>query len=487
MLKQSQSQKLLQKTLPQIIQKQSLLAVPILSIEQMVRQEIEQNPFLEEIDDLADEREEEVKESTEDQEKEAEEIDKKEEEFDMDDFANSEIDGYKTEDYESSHQTMNYENIWKSGMSMTDSLRSQLHLSGLSEKDVFIGEAIIGNLDDEGYIRETNEEILADIDKQKEDTEFDEEVFTFREIESVIAEIQTFDPPGIASRSLRECLMKQIDLLQNNADIKEVAKKVLREYFEEFRLKNYEKLMKELNVEIEVINKIFELISKLNPKPGYIGDSIDSHYIYPDLIVRKENNEYKIEINDRNVPVLRLSKAYRDLTDNLGRKGDKSAKEFVKTNYERAKWFLDAIKSRRQTMLKVMSSILKRQKEFFDNMGENLKPMYEKDVAEDIRMDISTVSRTVRGKYVQTDFGIYELKYFFSNYLKTDEGEDVSTKEIRTKIKEIIEAENPYKPLNDDDLTRELNKLGFKIARRTVAKYREAMKIAKARLRRKLR
>lgn len=487
MLKQSQSQKLLQKTLPQIIQKQSLLAVPILSIEQMVRQEIEQNPFLEEVDDFADEHEVEEKSTEEEHDKEVEELDKKEEEFDMDDFANSEIDGYKTEDYEYSQKTINYENIWKSGMSMTDNMISQLHLSGLSEKDVFIGEVIIGNLDDEGYIRESNEELLADLDKQKEGTEFEEEVFTFREIESVIEEIQTFDPPGIASRSLRECLLKQIDLLQNNADIKQIAKRVLIEFFEEFRLKNYEKLMKELNVEIEIINKIFELISKLNPKPGYIGDAIDSHYIYPDLIVRKENNEYKIEINDRNVPVLRLSKAYRDLTDNLGRKGDKSAKEFVKTNYERAKWFLDAIKSRRQTMLKVMGSILKRQKEFFDNMGENLKPMYEKDVAEDISMDISTVSRTVRGKYVQTDFGIYELKYFFSNYLKTDDGEDVSTKEIRMKIKEIIEAENPYKPLNDDDLTRELNKLGFKIARRTVAKYREAMKIAKARLRRKLR
>jgi len=486
MLKQTQSQKLLQKTLPQIIQKQSLLAVPILSIEQMVRQEIEQNPFLEEVDDFAEEKEVEEKDSADDSEKEIEEIDKKDEEFDMDDFANSEIEGYKTEDYESGQKSINYENIWKSGMSMTDSLLSQLHLSGLGEKDVFIGEVIIGNLDDEGYIRETNEEILADIDKQKEDTEFEAEDFTFYEIERVIAEIQTFDPSGIASRSLRECLLKQIDLLQNYSDIREIAKKVLIEFFEEFRLKNYEKLMKELNVEIETVNRIFELISKLNPKPGYIGDTIDSHYIYPDLIVRKENNEYKIEINDRNVPVLRLSKAYRDLTDNLGRKGDKSAKEFVKTNYERAKWFLDAIKSRRQTMLKVMSSILKRQKEFFDNMGENLKPMYEKDVAEDIRMDISTVSRTVRGKYVQTDFGIYELKYFFSNYLKTDEGEDVSTKEIRAKIKEIIEAENPYKPLNDDDLTSELNKMGFKIARRTVAKYREAMKIPKARLRRKL-
>jgi RNA polymerase sigma-54 factor len=487
MLKQTQSQKLLQKTLPQIIQKQSLLAIPILSIEQMVRQEMEQNPFLEEIDDYADEQELEQKENADEPEKEAEEVEKKEEEFDMDDFVNSEIDGYKTEDYETSQKSMNYENVWKSNLSLKDSLLSQLHLSGMDEKSVFIGEIIIGNLDDEGYIRETDEEILLDIEKHKIDTEFEKTEFSIKEIWSVIDEIQMFEPSGIASRSLRECLLKQIDQLNNNADIKELAKRVLNEFFEEFRLKSYEKLMKELNVEIETVNKIFELISKLNPKPGYIGDAIDNHYIYPDLIVRKENDEYKIEINDRNVPVLRLSKAYRDLTDRMGRKADKSAKEFVKTNFERAKWFIDAIKSRRQTMLKVMNSILKRQREFFDNMGENLKPMYEKDVAEDIQMDISTVSRTVRGKYVQTDFGIYELKYFFSNYLKTDEGDDISTKEIKAKIKLIIENENPYKPMNDDDLTKELNKLGFKIARRTVAKYREAMKIAKARLRRKLR
>ena len=487
MLKQTQSQKLLQKTLPQIIQKQSLLAIPILSIEQMVRQEMEQNPFLEEIDDYADEQEVEQKETLDEPEKEAEEIAKKDEEFDMDDYVNSEIDGYKTEDYETNQKSFNYEYVWKSSLSFKDGLLSQLHLSGIDEKLVFIGEIIIGNLDDEGYIRETDEEIFQDIEKHKIGTEFEDMVFDLKEIYTVIEEIQTFEPAGIASRSLRDCLLKQIDLLNNNADIKDLAKKVLVEFFEEFRLKSYEKLMKELNVEIEVVNKIFELISKLNPKPGYIGDATDNHFIYPDLIIRKENDEYKIEINDRNVPVLRLSKAYRDLTDRMGRKADKSAKEFVKTNFERAKWFIDAIKSRRQTMLKVMNSILKRQKEFFDNMGENLKPMYEKDVAEDIQMDISTVSRTVRGKYVQTDFGIYELKYFFSNYLKTDEGDDISTKEIKTKIRYIIENENPYKPMNDDDLTKELNKLGFKIARRTVAKYREAMKIAKARLRRKLR
>ena len=258
------------------------------------------------------------------------------------------------------------------------------------------------------------------------------------------------------------------------------------EYFEEFRLKNFEKLIKDLQIDIDVVNKIFELIGKLNPKPGLSEDIEDNHYIYPDLIVRKENNEYKVELNDKHIPSVKLNNMYLKLAENKKNLYDKSAKEFVKNNYERARWFLDAIKSRRMTMLKVMNSILKRQIEFFENMGENLKPMYEKDIADDINMDISTISRTVRGKYVQTSFGIYELKQFFSNYIRNDEGDDVSTKEIKNKLKEIIGNENPKSPLTDDDLTKELNKAGFKIARRTVAKYRESLKIAKARLRRKI-
>ncbi|MBC8486752.1 MAG: RNA polymerase sigma-54 factor, partial [Bacteroidetes bacterium] len=202
--------------------------------------------------------------------------------------------------------------------------------------------------------------------------------------------------------------------------------------------------------------------------------------------VTKENGEYKIELNDRNIPSLRLNKTYKKLLSRDKKKLAEDTKDFITNNFERAKWFLEAIKSRRETMLKVMNSILRRQIEFFDNLGEGLKPMYEKDVAEDINMDISTVSRTVRGKYVQTDFGIYELKYFFSNYMKNDEGDDISTKEIKIKLKEIIDNEDTSKPFTDDQLAVEMKKIGYKIARRTIAKYRESLKIPKARLRRKI-
>ena len=242
--------------------------------------------------------------------------------------------------------------------------------------------------------------------------------------------------------------------------------------------------MRDLNIDSELLNKVFDQILKLNPKPGTTLDTSDSFYIYPDLIITNDNGEYKIELNDRSIPSLRLNEKYNSVLES--KISDKSTKEFVKDNYDRAKWFLESIRSRRETMMKVMKAILKRQKEFFDKKGKHLKPMLEKEIAEEIGMDISTISRTVRGKYVQTDFGIFELKHFFSYHIKTDKGDEISSKEVKSKIEEIIMNENPENPLTDDELTDELIKFGYKIARRTIAKYREAMKIPKARLRRKL-
>ena len=285
---------------------------------------------------------------------------------------------------------------------------------------------------------------------------------------------------------MKECLLIQIDSIKEDEVLKNLCKRILTDYFEELRLKNFEKLLKELSIDIDILNKLFEIIGKLNPKPGNIIDSTDNHYIVPDMIIVKDNNDYKIELNDRHLPPLRINSAYVKLISGRRKKVDKNTKEFIRNNFERAKWFIEALRSRRETMLKVMISILKHQRVFFDSMGEHLKPLFEKDVADDISMDISTVSRTVRGKYVQTDFGIYELKYFFSNNVKTEDGEDVSSKELKSKLRDIITGENPLKPFSDDDLTEELSRLGFKIARRTVAKYRESMKIPKARLRRKL-
>ncbi|TRZ65797.1 RNA polymerase sigma-54 factor [bacterium] len=490
MLKQSQSQKLVQKILPQIIQRQSLLQISTLSIEQMIRQELELNPFLEEVEELEEATEDEEKPEVEDEakEKEDEPVSKQDEEFDVEDYTLDETEGFKTADYDSAHTEYNYDNMWKSKVSINDNLLSQLHLSDLTDKQIFIGEVVIGYIDEEGYIRDSNADILADVEKQKETGEYSDEVFTVDDVEAVIKLIHKFDPIGIGARSLNECLIVQIEEANIDSNFKNLCIRALSEFFEEFRLKSYEKLIKELNVDADTVNHIFEFVTKLNPKPGISIDASDSLYIYPDLIIFKDEdtNEWTVELNDRNVPPLRLNKAYRKLTEtNLGKK-DKDAKEFIKNNFERAKWFIEAIKSRRETMLKVMNSILKRQIEFFETNGENFKPMYEKDVAEDISMDISTVSRTVRGKYVQTTFGIFELKSFFSNYIRNDEGDDISTKQIKEKIKEIISRENPQKPLTDDDLTDDLNRYGFKIARRTVAKYREALNIPKARLRRKI-
>jgi len=480
MFRQTQSQRQVQKVLPQIIQRQSLLAIPTLTLEQLVRQELEQNPFLEELSD-------EKLETAEDEKTEIEEAESsKDEELDVDELIESDTEGFKTEDYNYSEIKSNIENLWRSKVSLQDNLLSQLHLSVLSDLEIFIGEEIIGNIDDEGYVKVDNQTLVQIINEQKSGTEYETDEITEQSIEKVIQVIQRFEPVGIASRDLKECLSIQVEFYSDDDDFNKITLKMINEYFEEFRRKNYEKLMRDLDTDIDTLNKIFDFVGKLNPKPGFIDETDIQQYIFPDLIVTRDNDEYKVELNERNVPSLRLNSAYKKLLTNKKNKVSKDTKEFITQNFERAKWFLDSINSRRHTMLKVMNSILSRQLEFFDNMGEGLKPMYEKDVAEDIKMDISTVSRTVRGKYVQTDFGIYELKHFFSNYMKNDEGDDVSTKEIKIKLKEIIDSEDPVNPFTDDDLTAEIQKAGFKIARRTIAKYRESLKIPKARLRRKL-
>lgn len=490
MLKQSQSQKQVQKLMPQIIQKQNLLAIPTIALEQLVKQELELNPFLEENLDIIDETEE-IQENQDnedtdlgveiDDDKIIEKISKEDEEFDTDDYVNSDYEGYKANDDSSSEQ-INYENIWSSKVTMQDNLISQLHLNELSEKDRFIGEEIIWSLDDEGYFRDDPEEIANDLNKQKINTGLEDEIFTKDDVLKVLKILQTYEPPGIASQNLSECLITQLEILEIEKNKKEIAIDIIKNKFDEFRLKNYEKLIKEYNIDIEYLNSIFEIITKLNPKPGYVLDTSDSIYIYPDILITKENDEYKVELNDKSVPSLRLNDMYNHIMHTL----DKNAKDFIKDNLERAKWFLESLRSRKETLLKVMYAILARQKEFFDLKGNNLKPMLEKEIADDISMDISTISRTVRGKYVQTDFGIFELRHFFSYHLKNDVGEDISTKEIRKEISDLISTEDKQKPFTDDEIVTELTKKGYKIARRTIAKYRESLKIPTSRLRRKL-
>jgi len=495
MLKQTQSQKQIQKLIPQIIQKQNLLAVPTMALEQIVKLELEQNPFLEEVDELTDENEEtqDIKENEDDSESEEdkpvveeeiklESTTKDDEEFDTDDYVDSDLEGYKAYDDNSVKEKINFENIWSSKITLKDNLLSQLHLSGLSEKEMLIGEEIIWSLDDEGYFKDNPEEIVTDLEKQKSNIGLQDETFTKEDFHRVLKVVQSLEPIGIASRTLSECMLTQLNEAELDKKTKSICIDIITNHFEEFRLKNFEKLMKLFNIGAGDITVIFEIISKLNPKPGYTSENSDSIYIYPDILIYKEEGEFKIELNDKSIPSLRLN----DMYNHLMKTGDKQAKDFIKNNLERAKWFLESLRSRKETLLKVVYAILYRQTDFFEQRGKNLKPMLEKEIAEDISMDISTVSRTVRGKYVQTDFGIFELKHFFSYHIKNNEGTDVSTREVKVRISDLIGNENHSSPFTDDDLVNELKKFGFKIARRTVAKYRESLKIPVARLRRKV-
>jgi RNA polymerase sigma-54 factor len=452
----------------------------------MVRLELIQNPFLEERE-LETLSEDQIDSDVHESDDASTEESNKEEEYNWDDYLNSDTEGYKTPSGNSDDKDTNYENMWRSPHSKNDILLSQVYLSELNHKHMLIAEAIIRSLDDDGYFRQDINEFVEDLKNFHFGDEFKDEDTTASEVEKVLQTIQKFDPPGIASRNLQECLINQINQKDLDPQLKTNAQIIIRDYFEEFRLKNYEKLVSELSIDINTLNKIFDLILKLNPKPAAsIEDAANADYIFPDLIVLKENGIYRVELNERNIPSLRINSAYRRLITNQKNILDKNTKDFIHNNFERAKWFLMAINSRRETMLKVMNAILKHQKEFFDNLGEGLKPLYEKDVAEDIGMDISTVSRTVRGKYVQTEFGIYELRNFFSHKVRNEVGEDISNSEIKNKLKEVIESEDPANPLTDEQLVIEMHKLDFKLARRTVAKYRDILKIPKARMRRKL-
>jgi len=463
LLKNSQGQILQQKLSPQAIQAQLLLAIPTMALEQEIKKQLEDNPVLE--DDI------DAKEQT---EKETTEYDN----YDSENWGNGyNSSQYKSSSFEGSDEERTEYLINKQSRSRETPLE-QVYKLGLSTEELVIAEEILGNIEDDGYLRISLDEIIEDI---SEKYEFQP---TPADVENVLKIVQRLDPVGIAARDLKECLTIQLNEPGNdlNSIDRELTLKMINEYFDEFKHKHFEKLSKLLNVRLEKINELFEIVHKLNPAPGK--QDIAADYIIPDFIVKETSGVLAVELSGESNPGIRISKKYMDMLKD--KKTQKDTREFLKNKFESAKWFLNAIQSRKDTMLKVMNAIVERQREFFISHGENLKPMFEKDIAEDISMDISTVSRVVRGKYVQTDFGIYELKYFFSTGLKTDSGEDVSNKIFMEKIRELIENEDKSKPLSDDKISEIMNNSGFNLARRTVAKYRENMKIPKATLRRKI-
>jgi RNA polymerase sigma-54 factor len=372
---------------------------------------------------------------------------------------------------------------------LNEQLLTQLGYLGLEEHQHAIGIQLIGSIESDGYIRREIEAIINDLAFSLNiETDIDE-------VEEILMKIQRFDPAGIAARDLRECLLLQLERRDDgrHADVI-VAREMLTHCYEEFTKKHYSKIQKKLNIEDEeFIKDAIELIRRLNPKPGGSASGIArTQYLIPDFMLANNEGDLEISLNSRNAPELRVSRSYSDMFKayEASDKKDKKLKEtvtFVKQKLDAAKWFIDAIRQRQQTLLRTMNAIIQYQYDFFLEGDESkLKPMILKNIAEEINMDISTVSRVANSKSIQTEFGIYPLKYFFSEGIATDSGEDVSSREVKQKLKEAIDGEDKQKPLSDDKLEKILKGHGYNIARRTVAKYREQLNIPVARLRKEM-
>ena len=484
MLKQRLQQKLLQKLSPQQIQMIKLLEVPTLQIEQRIKKELEENPALEE----GAEEEDIPAETEEDQ---FDEKDKDQEEFTLDDYIEEDdIPDYRLQEKNySKDEDKRTEIPFSVGFSFHEHLESQLGLRDLNDKQKILGEYILGNIDEDGYLRR---ELINLVD----DLAFLQNVETTEgELEEVLNIIQDLEPAGVGARTLRECLLLQIEKRDTSQPSLKLAHTILDLYFEEFTKRHYDKIISRLGITEDEIKAAIDEILKLNPKPGGVySDPFNktSQPIIPDFILELSEDGFDLHLNSKNLPELRLSSSYSEMLHTYSK--DKSQKKemrdavlFVKQKIDSARWFIDAIRQRQNTLLLTMNAILEYQQEYFiDGDETKLKPMILKDVAEMTGLDISTVSRVANSKYVQTHFGIFPLKFFFSEGLQTDSGEEVSTREIKRILQDCIENEQKRKPLTDESLTDILQEKGYQIARRTVAKYREQLNIPVARLRREI-
>ncbi len=471
------TQSLQQKLSPQQIQFIKLLQIPTAELEARVEEELEDNPALEE----GMEEPEEVSNDFE------EDTTSDNDEIDVEDYLrDDDFSGYKMQgDGDNEEREMPI----AMHSTLNEQLLDQLGFLRLDDRQTAIGKQLLGSIESDGYIRRDLEAIINDLAfSQNIETDIDE-------VEEILRKIQTFDPPGIGARTLQECLLLQLERREDeqNVDVY-VAKKILEECVDEFTKKHYDKIMKKLDIEDEdFVKDAIELIRKLNPKPG--GSStglVRTQFLIPDFILTNNNGELEIALNSRNAPELKVSRSYSEMFKAYDKsdKKDKKLKDtvtFVKQKLDAAKWFIDAIKQRQNTLLNTMRAIVDFQYEYFLEGDESkLRPMILKDIANIINMDISTVSRVANSKSVQTDFGIFPLKYFFSEGIATDSGEDVSSREVKNELKNIIDGEDKSKPLSDDKLEKLLKAKGYNIARRTVAKYREQLNIPVARLRKEL-
>ncbi|WP_097130643.1 RNA polymerase factor sigma-54 [Pedobacter xixiisoli] len=491
MLKQHLQQKLLQKLSPQQIQFIKLLQVPTVALDTRIKEELEENPALEDSSLM----------TLEEPKGEYDDLNDDKDDFDSERGEETGMDEFNVDDYLQDDSTNDYSTSYSNGdddeekketpiaieTTFFESLQQQLDLLPLSDQDFVVGRQIIGSLDDDGYLRRPITSMIDDLAFSQNVLVEEEDVLEMLKL------IQSFDPPGIAARDLQECLALQLRRKDATNPLIKKAIEIVEFHLDEFTRKHYDKLERAVGLNSEELKEVVAEILRLNPKPGDSNQvTTKQMQIIPDFHISNNDSTLVLTLNARNAPELRVSRSYMDMFDHYDKASQKDKKmkeavQFVKQKLDSAKWFIDAIKQRQQTLLKTMNAIMHYQYEYFLTGDERkLRPMILKDIADKIGMDISTVSRVANSKYVQTEFGTFLLKSFFSEAIQTESGEEVSNKEVKKILEDCIGKEDKRKPLADERLTEILKEHGYNIARRTVAKYREQMNIPVARLRKEL-
>ena len=484
MLKQQLNFKLAQKLSPQQIQLMKLIQLPTQAFEQRIKQEIEENPALDSgKEEVKDEYEE--FDNTDQEEYDAETI---EADINVDEYlSDDEIPSYRLNANNYSADDEDRQIPYASGTSFTQSLQNQLNTFRLDEEELEIARFLIGSIDESGYLRRS----LADM---LDDMAFTQNVYTTEDkIEKILQLVQTLDPAGVGARSLEECLLIQLRRKSPTESV-DLAIKILEYAFDHFSKRHYAKLISKFNITEEQLRSAVDEIEHLNPKPGssYSTNTRIVEHVVPDFAIRIADGELELTLNGRNAPQMHVSREYSDMLKGYKASKEKSKSQkdaimFIKQKLDAAKWFIEAIKQRQQTLMVTMGSIMNYQKEYFLTGDErNLRPMILKDIAEEIDMDVSTVSRVANSKYVDTPYGTKLIKEFFSESMTNDQGEEVSTREIKKILEMTIQEENKRRPLTDDKLAAILKKKGYPIARRTIAKYREQLDVPVARLRKEI-
>lgn len=491
MLTQNLQQKLLQKLSPQQIQLMKLIQIPTVALEQRIKQEIEDNPALEEYDEADDDPRDEYGEDDDFDADGGDIQDDRFDDFDINDYLDDDhIPSYKLVANNRGKDDEDRDIPVVSGISFQEHLLNQVGMFPLDERQQMMIGLMVGNIDDSGYLE-------RDLGAMVNDFSFSFNIHTTKEeLEWLLSVIHEFDPPGVGARNLRECLLIQIKRADEETPAVLLARRVVEDYFEEFSRKHYDKIIKRANVTEEELKEALDEILKLNPKPGNsMGESSKGDlYIVPDFFITNSDGELELRVNSKNTPELRINKTYKEMLENYAHaKGSRSTTQekeallFVKQKIDAAKWFIDAINQREHTLYITMGAIMAYQSEYFLTGDETkLKPMILKDIAEIVNLDISTISRVANSKYVQTPFGTFLLKSFFSEAMQTESGEEVSSREVKKILEDCIGNEDKRNPVTDDMLAGILKEKGYTIARRTVAKYREQMGIPVARMRKQL-